>query len=80
MRAALAIGLLTSWDFSYTFHQRIELWARSREPRSRWAAAVALDEASRNDEVRPVVREMLDAWCEKGTARAAVDRRHGLGL
>jgi len=67
MRAALAIGLLTSWDFSYAFHQRIEPWARSKEPRSRWAAAVALDEASRNDEVRPVVREMLDAWCEKGT-------------
>jgi hypothetical protein len=68
MRAALAIGLLTSWDFSYTFHERIEPWARSSEvPRRRWTAAVALDEASRNDEVRPVVREMLEAWCEKGT-------------
>jgi hypothetical protein len=68
MRAALAIGLLTSWDFSYTFHERIEPWARSsKKPRRRWTAAVALDEASRNDEVRPVVREMLEAWCEKGT-------------
>ena len=67
MRAALAIGLLTSWDFSYTFHERIDPWARSKKPRRRWTAAVALDEASRNNEVAPVVREMLDAWCEKGT-------------
>lgn len=67
MRAALAIGLLTSWDFSYAFHEQIEPWARSKKPRRRWIAAVALDEASRNDKVRPVVREMLEAWCEKGT-------------
>ena len=67
MRAALAIGLLTSWDFSYTFHERIDPWARSKEPRQRWAAAVALDEASRSEQVAPVVREMLDAWCDKGT-------------
>jgi hypothetical protein len=67
MRAALAIGLLTSWDFSYTFHERIDPWARSKKPRRRWTAAVALDQASRNHDVAPVVREMLDAWCEKGT-------------
>jgi len=67
MRAALALGLLTSWDFSYTFHERIEPWAGSTGPgRQRWVAAVALDEASHNDEVRPVVREMLESWCEKG--------------
>jgi hypothetical protein len=68
VRAALAIGLLTAWDFSYTFHKRIEPWASSAEtPRRRWTAAVALDEASRNDQVRPVVREILEDWCEKGT-------------
>jgi hypothetical protein len=68
MRAALAIGLLTSWDFSYTFHEWIEPWARSsKRPRRRRAAAIALDEASRNDEVRPVVREVLEGWCENGT-------------
>lgn len=67
MRAALAIGLLTSWDFSYTFHERIEPWARSAKVPRRWTAAVALDEASRNEEVHPVVNEMLEAWCEKGT-------------
>lgn len=67
MRAALAIGLLTSWDFSYTFHERIDPWARSDEQHRRWTAAVALDEASRNEEVSPVVREMLDVWCDKGS-------------
>lgn len=68
VRAALAIGLLTSWDFSYTFHARIEPWASSAKiPRRRWTAAVALDQASFNDEVRPVVLEMLEAWYEKGT-------------
>ena len=85
MRAALAIGLLTSWDFSYTFHERIEPWARSvEEPGRRWIAAVALDEASRNEEVRPVVREMLEAWCEKGKFElrwtAAIALGYDLGL
>jgi hypothetical protein len=66
MRAALATGLLTSWDFSYTFHKCIEPWARSEEAGRRWIAAVALDETSRNDEVRPVLREVLEDWCENG--------------
>lgn len=64
MRAALVIGLLTSWDFSYAFYGRIDPWARSKELQRRWIAAVALDEASRNDDVAPVVREMLEDWCE----------------
>jgi hypothetical protein len=67
VRAALAIGLLTSWDFSYTFHARIEPWARSAdEQRRRWVAAVALDEASRNEEVRPVIREIMETWADEG--------------
>ena len=64
VRAALAMGLFSSWDFSYTFHERIEPWAMSEDQRSRWIAAMALDEASRNDEVRPVVGEILEEWCE----------------
>jgi hypothetical protein len=85
MRAALAIGLLTSWDFSYTYHKLIEPWARSsKRPRRRRTAAVALDEASRNDEVRPVVREILDGWGEKGTFAqrwtAAMALGYDLGL
>lgn len=80
MRAALAIGLLSSWDFAYTFHELIDPWARSaasdEEPdanpaRRRLVAAIALDTASRNDDVLPVIREMLKDWCRKGT----VERR-----
>src|SRR5260370_37993815 len=59
MRAALAIGLLSSWDFAYTFHQLIDPWANSsdQEPgcfRRRLVAAVALDAAARNDDALPV--------------------------
>jgi len=69
MRAALAIGMLSSWDFSYSFHELIDPWARSpdQEIRHRLVAAVALDAAARNDDVRPVVRGILDGWCSKGT-------------
>lgn len=72
MRAALAIGLLSSWDFSYTFHELIHPWASAGDdveggPRRRRVAAVALDEASRSDEVLPVVRETIDSWCSSGT-------------
>jgi hypothetical protein len=85
MRVALALGLLTSWDFSYTYHELIEPWARSsRRPRRRWTAAVALGEASRNDEVRPVIREILGEWCEEGTFAqrwtAALALGYDLGL
>jgi len=82
-RAALAIGLLTAWDFSYTFHERIGPWASSEDPRRRWIAAVALGEAARSEQVAPAVRELLDAWCEKGTfeqrwtAAIALGYEHG---
>jgi hypothetical protein len=64
--AALTIGLLTSWDFTYTFHERIEPWATSKNPWRRWMAAVALNQAARSDEVRPVVRAILEDWYEYG--------------
>jgi hypothetical protein len=84
MRAALAMGLLASWDFSYTFHDRIEPWAMSEEQRRRWTVAVALDEASRNDQVRPVVREMLEDWCDSEDAAlrwtGAIALGYDLGL
>jgi len=66
VRSALTIGLLTSWDVSYTFHERIQPWADSKQSHRRWTAAVALNEASHNDKVRPVVREILEDWCENG--------------
>jgi hypothetical protein len=67
--AALTVGLLTSWDFTFTYHERIQPWARSKQARRRWIAAVALTEASRSDEVRPAVRAVLEDWCEYGLFR-----------
>jgi hypothetical protein len=86
MSAALTVGLLASWDFSYTYHERIHPWARSKKPIRRRLAAVALTEASRSDEVRPAVRAVLDAWSESGkfryrwTAAVALGYGYDLGL
>lgn len=86
MRAALTVGLLTSWDFTFTYHERIQPWAKSKEPLSRWIAALALTEASRSDEVRPAVRVVLENWCEYGkfryrwTAVVALGYGYDLGL
>ena len=66
VRVALTIGLLTSWDFTYTFYARVLPWATSKDSGRRWNAAVALNVASRSDEVRPTVREALEDWCEHG--------------
>lgn len=67
--AASTVGLLTSWDFTFTYHARIQPWARSKKPLRRWIAAVALTEASRSDEVRPAVRAVLENWWEYGKFR-----------
>jgi len=67
MRATLAIGLLASWDFSYSFHELIDPWAAADDSRHRLVAAVALDAASSNRDVQPVVREILGGWCRNGT-------------
>jgi hypothetical protein len=83
---ASTVGLLTSWDFTYTFHERIQPWAGSKKPLRRWIAAVALTEASRSDEVRPAVRAVLENWCEYGkfryrwTAAAALGYGYDRGL
>jgi hypothetical protein len=67
-RAALAIGLLSSWDFTYSLYELIAPWAESSEEvRHRWVAAVALDEASRNDQIRQVIGEIVEDWCRHGS-------------
>ena len=70
MGAALAIGVLASFDFTYSFHELIDPWAESGDPesRNRLVAAIALDAASVNPDVRPVVQEIVDDWCRSGRA------------
>jgi hypothetical protein len=66
-RAALTAGLFAAWDFPNAFHRQIETWAGSADKKRRWTAALALDEVSRNEQVRPVMREILEDWCEEGS-------------
>ncbi len=87
MRAALALGLLASWDFSYSFHELIDPWAQASDEQSRrrLVAAIALDAASSgNSDVVPVVTEIVDNWCRKGSAQrrwtAATALGYDLGL
>jgi hypothetical protein len=65
-RAALTVGLFTSWEFSNIFHRQIDTWAGSSDKKRRWVAALALDEVSRNEQVRPVLSVILEEWCEEG--------------
>lgn len=86
MRAALSLGQLCSWDFAYTFHEFIDPWASRpvSDARQHLVAAVALDAASRNPDVLPVVREILEGWCRKGSRdqrwTAATALGYDLGL
>jgi len=84
MPAALTIGLLSSWDFAYAFHELIDPWATSPDPapeqlRRRLVAAVALDAAALNDEIRPVISEILDGWRNQGTAEQRLTGAIALG-
>jgi hypothetical protein len=89
MRAALAMGMLASWDLAYAFHELIDPWASSSDTRPessrrRLVAAVALDEAARNADTQPVIREIVTEWCHDGdeerrwTAAAALGYNLGL--
>ena len=76
MRAALAIGLLTSWDFSYTFHERIEPWARSKEA----SPAVGRCRGARRGIAQrrgpPGRARDAGGMVREGHIRATVDRHH----
>jgi hypothetical protein len=68
MRAALAIGLVTSWDFAYSYHEAIESWAGSDNPKQRLVAAVALEQAAHNQNTRAAVSTLLRGWARGGDA------------
>ncbi|KAA2254863.1 hypothetical protein F0L68_29205 [Solihabitans fulvus] len=71
MRVALAAGLLCSLDFPYALNTLIEHEASALgkkkakgQPR---IAALMLDQAARDDRVRPVILELLRAWRRHGS-------------
>lgn len=89
IRAALAVGALCAWDFSYTFHELIDPLATAPDDvpdhvRRRVVAAIALGHAARAPEMEPVVRHIVDEWCgsddaaERWTGATALG--YGMGL
>ncbi|WP_194895400.1 hypothetical protein [Catenulispora pinisilvae] len=62
MRAALAIGLVTSWDFAYCYHEAIEAWAGSESAKQRLVAAAALNQAARDESTGAAVATVLRTW------------------
>ncbi|MBR7837407.1 hypothetical protein KDL01_29275 [Actinospica durhamensis] len=62
MRAALAIGLVTSWDFAYSYHEAIESWAGSEDVKQRLAAATAMNQTARDENTRLAVSSALRSW------------------
>jgi len=84
IRAALALGVVCSLDFPSVFDTQVQVWANSDDATQRMAAAVALDQAARDDSVRPAVKAILRAWVRSGTFAerwtAAATLGHDIGL
>ena len=82
VRAAVAAGVLCARDYLYGFVELLLPLARADSPVQRMAAATALAEASRDEDVRPAVDGLLRGWAlgdderERETAALA----HGYGL
>lgn len=73
VRAAQVAGRLATRDFGHVYHQLLYGWANSVNPRSREAAATALESAAAA--MGPHVRLVLADWCDRGNQhlqRAAV--------
>ncbi|HEX6074380.1 MAG TPA: hypothetical protein VFZ32_03835 [Micromonosporaceae bacterium] len=83
-RAAQALGVVCSLDFPSVYETRVRLWANSDDARQRMAAALALDQAARDQRVQPAVEAILRAWVRSGTDAerwtAAAALGHDIGL
>jgi hypothetical protein len=87
VRAAQAVGLFCSLSFSSTFTENIAPLAESEGEegeRRRWFAAIALDQASRDERITDAVFERLQEWRLHGSEAeqwtAAVALGYDLGL
>ncbi|WP_186318903.1 hypothetical protein [Streptomyces sp. SAJ15] len=82
VRAAIAAGVLCSWDYLYGFSELLLPLARADSPVQRMAAATALAEAARDEAVRPAVRGLLRDWArgDDEEARETAALAHGYGL
>ncbi|MEU2792000.1 hypothetical protein [Streptomyces sp. NPDC007100] len=82
VRAAIAAGVLCSWDYLYGFSELLLPLARADSPVQQMAAATALAEASRDPQVRLAVRGLLRDWARGGDAAACETAAfaHGYGM
>jgi hypothetical protein len=78
VRTAQAAGLLCALDFPYTFHDLIGPAANSDIDTERVFAAVALDLAALDEQVRPAVAEVLKRWVN-GSINQQWTAAHTLG-
>jgi hypothetical protein len=67
VRAAQATGYLAGLDFVYGYSKMIAPGAGAGPKKNAWrrrmSAAIALDQAARNEDLRPAIRRMLRQWC-----------------
>jgi hypothetical protein len=84
LRSAQVAGLLCALDFPYTFYELVEPCAGADEEKQRLFAAVALDQAARDERIRPAVAAVLRYWRRKGSPAqkwtAATALGYDLGL
>ncbi|MET8849653.1 hypothetical protein [Amycolatopsis sp. NPDC004625] len=74
VRAAQATGYLAGLDFVYGYAKMIAPGAGTRPKKNAWrrrmSAAIALDQAAQNEDLRPAIRRMLRHWCRSGSYAA----------
>ncbi|WP_370962221.1 hypothetical protein [Amycolatopsis sp. cg9] len=87
VRAAQATGYLCGLDFIYGFGTMIAPGAlaapgKPSSVRRRMAAAIALDQAAQDEDLRPAIRARLRRWCRTGSyaARWTTASAHGFTL
>ncbi|MFD3511625.1 hypothetical protein [Streptomyces sp. NPDC058657] len=66
VRASVAAGVLSSWDWVYGAGELLHPMAATDSPTLQMAAATALAEASREASVCPAARVMLKEWTDSG--------------
>ncbi|WP_206784668.1 hypothetical protein [Amycolatopsis sp. MtRt-6] len=87
VRAAQATGFLCGLDFVYGYTKMIASGAfaaptKKNSWQRRMSAAIALDQAAQNEDLRPAIRRMLRRWCRSGsyTARWTAAAAQGFTL
>ncbi|RSN61331.1 hypothetical protein DMH01_19145 [Amycolatopsis sp. WAC 04182] len=67
MRAAVAVGLLSVYDFPSIYSKIISAWATTDSYDPRWAAAAALQLPSRDPALSRLIGRLLTDWIKKPT-------------